>query len=661
MEDAVFPWTAQKKMHKKVLSEMKQYASHWERLPPEIRDTVEEMLISQTIMARIFSQPERIASVKRVLREELSRDTLRYLQWTLDHPWYMSGFYVLEKEGPHVLRILDYHDGEEYLLYSQGTEDIWTNGKNNFYTLLFFNGECLQTYGGIFYLNWASWGDFLYFAQRQDRYAFEQGGLHAAITAHPVEWAALYSWAELPQVVHRGEMMECCRSEVRAAQFSTDRLPHGAQVDEAGGNIRVLLYPEDPMFGPRVIWERRKKRLYLSAMTLKKYDLGRELLRDIADFPEEPDEIYSSMMTAAANEILGPDEFSRLDSSFKEDKELEPSDQIELNRMNDLIKRLNAAHNTGREVSSQELANETGLSEEVVVQMRDQIEKIMEESATVREGFLGFSPAQMHDLMHNTIDNIPFIVEIRPDRIEPEDVKTSLWITLALDLLRTVKEEGSTLKATDRGNLPRRVVDHLFQKELDIREAGGEWVAKELRKIVKVRGERDTHTVHVVRTLLQMAGYLEEVPGAFTLTEKSQPLPSGSQLKNMYIDILNRASQKYILKYTKKLPALPVLQQALPFILYGLSREPEGRFTARRLAEIIHNAFPKMEEYYAEGDEIFPYLEHLELLAESQVIRDFALPLGLVRFLGGTNKSRIIELTPLFRKLFQWKDPHGAQ
>ncbi len=657
LEQAVFPWAAQKKMHKKVLSEMKPYLSNWEGLPPENHEALEAVVITQTIMGRIFSQPERISSVKRVLREELRREVLRYLQRTLDHPWYMSGFYVQDKEGPHLLRIFDYHDEEEYLLYSQAAEDIWTKGKNNLYTLLFFNGECLQTYGGIFYLDWATREDFLYFARRHEKYAFEQGGLRAAMTPHPVEWAALYSWAEVPQVVHRGEMMECCRSVVRAAQFSTDQLPEKAQVDEANGNIRVLLYPEDPMFGPRVIWERRKKRLHLSAMTEKGYELGRELLRDIAEFPEEPDEIFSSMMAAAADQILGPDEFSLLDSSFREDTERDPNTQIDLNRMNDLIERLNAAHNTGRRVSSEELAAQTGLSEEMVIQMRDQIEKIMEERSPVREGFLGFSPEHMYDLMHNTIDNIPDVVEIRSDRIEPEDVEESLWVALALALLRMVEEEGGTLKATDRGNLPRRVVDYLFQKELNLRETAGEWIAQALRETVKVRGEQDAHTVHIVRTLLQITGFLEEVPGAFTLTEKSQPLPFGPQLKNMYLDLLISASQEYLLKYPGNLPVWPLLKQALPFILYALSREPEGRFTARRLAEIIHKAFPKMEEYYAEGDEYFPYLEYLELLASYNVIRDFALPLGLVRYLDEKRESRVLQLTPLFRKLFQWKDP----
>ncbi len=661
LEEAVFPWSAQKKMHKKVFSEIKAYQSNFEMFPPEDRAALEEMVITQTIMARIFSQPERISSIKRVLREELSREVLRYLQWTLDHPWYMSAFYILDKEGPHLLRILDYHDEEEYLLYSQAAEDIWTKGENNLYTLLFFNGECLQTYGGVFYLNWATREDFLYFARRQEKYAFEQGGLRAAMTPHPVEWAALYSWGEVPQVAHRGEIMECCRAVVKAAQFSTDQLPEDAQVDEANGNIRVLLYPEDPMFGPRVIWERKKKQLHLSAMTEKGYEMGREILRGTAEFPEEPDEIFSSMMAAAANQVLGPDEFSLLDSSFREDKELEPGAQIELNRMNDLIERLNVAHNTGCEVSSEELAAETGLSIEKVIQVRDQIEKIMEKNAPVREGFLGFSPENMYHLLHNSIDNIPDILEIRTDRIEPGEVEGTLWVALGRELLRRVEEEGGTLKATARGNLPRRVVEHLFHMELNLREAAGEWIAPVLRETVKVRGEQDAHTVHVVRTLLHITGYLEEVPGAFTLTEKSQPLPSGPQLKNMYLDLLISASQEYLLKYPGHLPVWPLLKQALSFILYALGREPEGRFTIRRLTEIIHKAFPKMEEYYSDEDEYFPYLEYLDLLARYNVISNFALPLGLVRYLDEKKEAGVLQLTPLFRKLFQWKDPHGAK
>jgi|GEM_PF-3957122 len=620
LEGEVFPYAAGKKMHKKVLAEMKPYASNLEKLPFESQEELADVVISQTIMARIFSQPARIASVRKILREALSRETLKYLRWAVDHPWYMTGFYVLDKEGPHILRILDYHDGQEYLLYSPAVEDIWLKGKNSLYTLFYFNGECLQTYGGIYYLQWANQDDFLYFARRLAQYIFDQVGLRGVMTQHTVEWIALFSMGEFPVISHRGADMEACRSVVKVSNFFPDQLLEEAQIDEAGGNIRALLDPEDPMSGPRVIWEERKKQLHLSAMTEERYLLGRERLQEIAEFPAEPDERCSATMIAAAEVILGPDEFFALDASFKKDVELKPEDQIELNRLNDLVERLNAAHNTGREVSTEQLAEETGLSEETVIHVRGELEKIIQRNTSFQDGFLGFSPEQMHTVIHNTFDNIPDIVEIRPDRIEPEEVVKSLWTALALELMHLVEDAGGTLKATARGNLPRKAVEHLYQKELSLWEDAGRSNIRQILKNFTVRGEQDAYMIHTVKTFLQLSGYLREVPGAFTLTGKSQPLPSGPLLIDLYLDLFHCASRECFLKYPRYMQPSPFLRQALPFILYALSREPEGRFTGRRLTEIVQKAFPEIEKRFSKEEESVPYQDLLEILVTTQVI-----------------------------------------
>lgn len=199
-----------------------------------------------------------------------------------------------------------------------------------------------------------------------------------------------------------------------------------------------------------------------------------------------------------------------------------------------------------------------------------------EHNRTPREEFDELSPEQMAGLLYSPFE-VPELVTIA-GRL-PVDAEAPI-LELYGHIANAIGQNG--LKATAKGNLPRKVV----------REAAFAYYPADADLERHVFREEDFMYLHGVRLMAGLAGLIRKRHGRFLLTVKGRKLYDQHGPAGAYPALFETFARKFNWGYWDGYPPLRIVQESFLFSLrllarYGDTPRPEGFY-----ADAFLRAFP---------------------------------------------------------------------
>jgi hypothetical protein len=217
-------------------------------------------------------------------------------------------------------------------------------------------------------------------------------------------------------------------------------------------------------------------------------------------------------------------------------------------------------------------------------ELQKHVEALMkEQNSRVHPNFEGYSPLQMHALLHQ-----PFSRE-SPLQMMSLDVDTCLQVPilqLVQALMQRIANVGN-IALTKTGALPTKWVQELyalgFIKEYFI-ECG----------LIKVYKETDTHSINLAHILLYLGGLAKKRNGKLSLTKTGIKLLSDPIA--LLHEIFNAFTQKFNWGYFDRYENKEIGRLAFAFTLTLLHKHGHQRLDANFYADKYITAFPLLAE-----------------------------------------------------------------
>ncbi|MGM0634170.1 MAG: hypothetical protein ACQETO_13500, partial [Pseudomonadota bacterium] len=167
----------------------------------------------------------------------------------------------------------------------------------------------------------------------------------------------------------------------------------------------------------------------------------------------------------------------------------------------------------------------------------------------------GLSPSQMHSLLQTPFE-VPEVVRFadNPDSVG-EAPMMRLFLLLATPL------QSARLKATTKGNLPRKTVRDT---------ARAYWSPAEYERRARLSSfssEDDFDDLHTVRLVAQQAGLIRRYKGHFQLTRRGAGLLEPDQHGRLYMSLFRAWCERFNWAYRDLYPELPIVQHSFAFTL----------------------------------------------------------------------------------------------
>lgn len=390
LADKVLTWAEKKeKLYKLFDKEIKNYKEIIEKMP-------EDWVLAssnQFAAGKIFAAPSKLKKFLNQYRNFLSREEKQVIRYFLENPWFYSLFSVEKTIGKNFLKIYDYSKNCSLLLFSKGVQEMYRYGAKLFLCLLFNNGECHQTNGTINYFRGFTTRDFKCFAGLTSHHFKKNGDLSYSIYHNPVPYMMLYSFAELPPGVFKGEPMEYCSHSINVEQFIPAEYSKVFDIQEKEGVVmcRPKGKNESGDFN-RVYFDKKKGTLHIHTVGIKRYQSIIKCFKGKYDFPAEPSWRVSAQMEVAIETILGiKPPVLELEKIFKE--EPDPVLDEQLNRLNAMFMEMTENYNRGLEFSTEGLAKKYDFPSETVMQMQEDFKKYTEKyDIDIQGGFEDYTP-----------------------------------------------------------------------------------------------------------------------------------------------------------------------------------------------------------------------------------------------------------------------------
>ncbi len=260
--------------------------------------------------------------------------------------------------------------------------------------------------------------------------------------------------------------------------------------------------------------------------------------------------------------------------------------------------------------------------------------------------FLDLSPEQMNRLLYRpfkeTSDMVTLNRDLSTERIlETPIVKETIYFLRRLGELQP-------LKATASGNLPRA-----FARELHDR------FPEDPAFSFTVRSEKDDNKLLSLRHILEMCGWIKKRTQKFYLTQKGHRLNENGFTPDDFLTLIQTYAQKFNWRFRDLYPELDIIQQAFLFSCYLLYRKARDPIHAKELSTFFIQAFPAV---LRKGEQSKLLEDPYELTTRAfylRFIERFCEYFGLVRIQRKEKRSfnldYLIQTTPFFDELFQWK------
>ena len=175
------------------------------------------------MLAEVFQDANAIKQVRVAYKDELTPEGEMVLSFWEKNPAFWLYFSVKESLGNDFWSIVDEISREEHILNSYGLRIMqeWDEAENTRYlSLMFSNGQCLQTVGPIKYSR-IPVSDFLFYCS-----LFKpEVGLKAILSKHFIKFWEVDSVAALPVVKHKSYTMGFGWQPFILPEFSIQKLP----------------------------------------------------------------------------------------------------------------------------------------------------------------------------------------------------------------------------------------------------------------------------------------------------------------------------------------------------------------------------------------------------------------------------------------------------
>ena len=259
--------------------------------------------------------------------------------------------------------------------------------------------------------------------------------------------------------------------------------------------------------------------------------------------------------------------------------------------------------------------------------------------------FVGLSADQIHRLIDFPFQSTDDLVRLN-DSFGQNDMAGIPVVDNAVRFLRAMAEV-EPLKATVAGNLARDFAKRLFD---DIDQS-------DLKQIINFRTETDSMTVHSLRLILTMGGWLRKEKGWFRLTRKGRKSVEAGFSAADYLDLFRTFTQKFNWGFQDGYPGLEIIQRAFLFSLL-LVHKKGGEFLENyRLGPYFVRAFP-LALAESERFPCDPY-ERISRCFSLRFLERFCAYFGLIetKSLGEDplDRSFFLKASGFLDKLLTWK------
>ena len=328
------------------------------------------LLVSEFTAAALFCRPGTTKKYLNAFRDDLSGDVLDLVRAFHRSPWYYCLFTVSESIGGYFHRIVDEDTGRETLLYSEALTNLLREGKTLFLCLLWYNGECCQTFGIVHsYISFLS-DDIRQFARLTVGRQAADTTVTQAMKRDPIPAYFLDTMGEFPPPYHGRERVVDVAHTIKGT-IGTDiiisTLSPLCTIEEREA-VTVYSYHDDsdPFLSATVYHDRKRNSLSIRSNMRSAYDRIAATLTaaDVSmDSFLRPSWNVSIMMSIAITKFLSISppgaEYDSIPGEATENDE-------GLDNLNLAMREISDAYNTGREVSVEEIAEKYDLTTESV-------------------------------------------------------------------------------------------------------------------------------------------------------------------------------------------------------------------------------------------------------------------------------------------------------
>jgi hypothetical protein len=371
VEEDVLQWAVYRE---KVLSSFNNRMRKKRKLTENFPENWQGMTISQVAAGQVFVYPWRARKLLRTFRENLRIEQRSLIQHFIEKPW-LYGVHLLKEElEMGFFTVTDVATADELLLYSPGVRNIFRTGTRLFLILLFYNGDCYQTFGPIHYYRGFQPYDFDYFAKHLTPQFYRENGLSSTIANDPAAFLLLDGWTETPPIGHRDELVQICSDETSQDSFDPQLYAKDFDIDRKESVVRCKLKGADtPFRSASVYYDERSKKLLVHATGLELYQEVRNILMKDITLPERPYWLATMNMNMAVQSILGKDvPAAAYLKMFEEQREpISPEEQRQLDTFNAVISDVSRHRNEGIPYKVEELARRHNVEIDLVLQAED--------------------------------------------------------------------------------------------------------------------------------------------------------------------------------------------------------------------------------------------------------------------------------------------------
>lgn len=385
IEDAVFPWAENReKLYKSYEKEIRRFMAVAEEMP-------EEYLLAwsnQFVAGKIFASSVKLKKFLNQIRDSLNRQEKQLIRFFLENQWFYSLFSIEELLEQNFIRIYDHSQKKSLILFSEGVYQHFRYGVQLFLCLLFFNGECYQTYGVINFFKGYTVKDFQYFAGNTSHHYKKDNDLSDSIFHNPVPFMLLCRFSEIPLAGDNDGLIEYCHHSMTVEEFNPEEYSSILEFQEKDELFRGTPKTEkNPGKIISLYYEQKRQTLHVLTNSYNRYLTILKIINKKVAFPKEPSLRITPLMRIAVEKILGVKPYIlKLAQIFEE--RMEPEVEHKLSTLNAAIADIFERHAHGEVCSLEELQKTHGLTEEEAKFLQNDLKKITQKFHIDLEGGL---------------------------------------------------------------------------------------------------------------------------------------------------------------------------------------------------------------------------------------------------------------------------------
>ncbi|NLJ80296.1 MAG: hypothetical protein GX335_04655, partial [Firmicutes bacterium] len=340
-------------------------------------------LIAQYTVHKLFG-PDRLLK-KYLSRPEIKRRSPRerdFLQSQLFSPWRFSFMQVEKDLGSDFFEMRDVLTDEGFLLFSPAVDKYEAEQQVSFYfTLLFFNGQCRQTYGPILAFTGLQPFDLLFYAGQLQEKSAGLMDVEEMTQKDPLPFMMLALAGNFPLTYYKQDLAINHLTELEIDSLNLEAWRDDFKIEEKEGVYQLNLkrWRQHPHFA-HIYFAPSDRKFTAFSATERGWDkLVAGIKRQGLDFPCRPDFKATMAGAAAVRRLLDQDPFLSPYAAIFE-PEISPEKEQEIEALNHFFELLIPYLNAGEEYDLAELARKAGIDRENAALLAEQMEEKLKDT-----------------------------------------------------------------------------------------------------------------------------------------------------------------------------------------------------------------------------------------------------------------------------------------